>query len=80
LRLRECGSHLQKTLRNREVSRSKLDCCSWFLGPNSMERGAAGVMIAPPPSLRTDDQITRYYRQAVEAIGPDVVFVVQDYP
>jgi hypothetical protein len=23
-----------------------------------MERGAAGVMIAPPPSLRTDDQNT----------------------
>jgi 4-hydroxy-tetrahydrodipicolinate synthase len=44
-----------------------------------MERGAAGVMIAPPPSLRTDDQITSYYRQAVEAIGSDVVFVVQDY-
>ena len=45
-----------------------------------MERGAAGVMIAPVPSLRTDDQITAYYRQAVDAIGPDVPFVIQDYP
>jgi 4-hydroxy-tetrahydrodipicolinate synthase len=45
-----------------------------------MDRGAAGVMIAPPPSLRTDDQITGYYRQAVEAIGADVPFVIQDYP
>lgn len=45
-----------------------------------MERGAAGVMIAPPPSLRTDEQITAYYRQAVEAIGADIPFVVQDYP
>ena len=45
-----------------------------------MDRGAAGVMIAPPPSLRTDDQITGYYRQAVEAIGADIPFVVQDYP
>jgi 4-hydroxy-tetrahydrodipicolinate synthase len=45
-----------------------------------MERGAAGVMIAPPNSLRTDDQILNYYRQAVEAIGPDVPFVLQDYP
>jgi 4-hydroxy-tetrahydrodipicolinate synthase len=45
-----------------------------------MDRGAAGVMIAPPPSLRTDDQITGYYRQAVEAIGSDVPFVIQDYP
>ena len=44
------------------------------------ERGAAGVMIAPPPALRTDDQITGYYRQAVEAIGSDIPFVIQDYP
>lgn len=46
----------------------------------AMERGAAGVMIAPPPSLRTDEQITGYYRQAVEAIGADIPFVIQDYP
>ena len=46
----------------------------------SMERGAAGVMIAPPPTLRTDDQIVGYYSQAAEAIGADVPFVLQDYP
>jgi len=45
-----------------------------------MEQGAAGVMIAPPPHLRTDDQITGYYAQAVEAIGTDIPFVIQDYP
>ncbi|OZI35564.1 dihydrodipicolinate synthase family protein [Bordetella genomosp. 1] len=45
-----------------------------------MARGAAGVMIAPPNTLRTDDQIVNYYRQAVEAIGADVPFVLQDYP
>jgi 4-hydroxy-tetrahydrodipicolinate synthase len=45
-----------------------------------MERGAAGVMIAPPNILRTDDQIVGYYKQAVEAIGADVPFVIQDYP
>ncbi|GBD48874.1 dihydrodipicolinate synthetase [Methylopila sp. Yamaguchi] len=45
-----------------------------------MHRGAAGVMIAPPPSLRTDDQIVGYYAQAVEAVGADVPFVIQDYP
>ena len=44
------------------------------------ERGAAGVMIAPPPSLRTDEQIVGYYRQAIEAIGPEIPFVIQDYP
>src|SRR4029450_8346889 len=45
-----------------------------------MDAGAAGGMIAPPPALRTDDQIVTYYRQAVEAIGTDVPFVIQDYP
>ncbi|WP_298957892.1 dihydrodipicolinate synthase family protein [uncultured Methylobacterium sp.] len=45
-----------------------------------MERGAAGVMIAPVPSLRTDEQILGYYRGAVEAIGTDIPFVIQDYP
>ena len=37
-------------------------------------------MIAPPGSLRTDDSIAQYYRNAVEAIGADVPFVIQDYP
>src|SRR3984957_3171125 len=46
----------------------------------AMAKGAAGVMIAPPPSLRTDDQIVTYYAQAVEAIGLDIPFVIQDYP
>ena len=45
-----------------------------------MDRGAAGVMIAPPNTLRTDDQIVGYYQQAVDAIGADVPFVLQDYP
>jgi 4-hydroxy-tetrahydrodipicolinate synthase len=46
----------------------------------AMDAGAAGVMIAPVPSLRTDDQIATYFRQAVEANGPDVPWVLQDYP
>lgn len=46
----------------------------------AMAAGAAGVMIAPPNTLRTDDQIAGYYRQAVEAIGAEVPFVIQDYP
>lgn len=45
-----------------------------------MDKGAAGVMIAPVPSLRTDDQILAYYRGAIEAIGSDIPFVIQDYP
>ncbi|HBK07382.1 MAG TPA: dihydrodipicolinate synthase family protein [Acetobacteraceae bacterium] len=45
-----------------------------------MDLGAAGVMIAPPNTLRTDDQVVTYYRQAAEAIGSDVPFILQDYP
>jgi 4-hydroxy-tetrahydrodipicolinate synthase len=45
-----------------------------------MDRGAAGVMVAPVPSLRTDEQITSYFRQAADAIGADIPFVLQDYP
>ena len=50
------------------------------LAKASMDAGAAGVMIAPPPSLRTDDQITGYFKQAQEAIGEDIPWVLQDYP
>src|SRR5258708_18561919 len=37
-----------------------------------IDRGAAAALIAPPPSLKTDDQIVTYYRQAPEAAGEDV--------
>jgi 4-hydroxy-tetrahydrodipicolinate synthase len=50
------------------------------LSREAMEAGAAAVMIAPPSHVRSDDQITGYYSQAVEAIGTDVPFVIQDYP
>lgn len=44
-----------------------------------MDLGAAGVMVAPPGNLRTDDQIVTYYTQVAELIG-DVPFVLQDFP
>jgi 4-hydroxy-tetrahydrodipicolinate synthase len=50
------------------------------LARRAMDAGAAGVMVAPPNTLRTDEQIVGYYRNAVEAIGQDVPFVIQDYP
>jgi 4-hydroxy-tetrahydrodipicolinate synthase len=50
------------------------------LSSSVMDAGAAGVMIAPPPAVRTDDQVVGYYAQAVDAIGGDVPFVIQDYP
>jgi 4-hydroxy-tetrahydrodipicolinate synthase len=45
-----------------------------------MELGAAGVMIAPPSSLKGDDAAVAYYGDAAEALGPDVPFAIQDYP
>ncbi len=50
------------------------------LSSAAMEAGAAGVMIAPPSALRTDDQIVTYYKQAAEAVGRDTPVVIQDYP
>ena len=46
----------------------------------SADCGAAGVMVAPTASLRSDDQVVGYYGQVVEAIGSDIALVVQDYP
>ncbi|MBD9628357.1 dihydrodipicolinate synthase family protein [Ensifer sp. ENS06] len=74
----------------RVVSRSKIPVIVGVSAPgfasmrslarDSMEMGAAGVMIAPPPALRTDDQIVNYFAGAVEAVGQDVPWVLQDYP
>ncbi len=50
------------------------------LSRDVMDAGAAGVMIAPPNTLRTDDAIVGYYAQASAAIGADIPFVIQDYP
>lgn len=50
------------------------------LARDVMDAGAAGVMIAPPNTLRTDDQICGYFRQASAAIGSDTPWVLQDYP
>jgi 4-hydroxy-tetrahydrodipicolinate synthase len=50
------------------------------LSAGVMDDGAAGVMIAPPSNLRTDDQLLGYYDTAVEVIGTQTPFVLQDYP
>ena len=49
------------------------------LTKESMDAGAAGVMVAPPSSLKTDDQIITYYHGVAETLG-DVPFVLQDFP
>ncbi len=45
-----------------------------------MDMGAAGVMVAPPPTVRTDDQITSYFEMVNETLGSDVPWVLQDHP
>jgi 4-hydroxy-tetrahydrodipicolinate synthase len=79
-----------KAIVKRVVSRAKVPVIVGVSSPgfaamrslarSSMDVGAAGVMIAPPPALRTDDQIVNYFSGAVEAVGEDVPWVLQDYP
>ena len=45
-----------------------------------MDLGASGVMIAPPPTVKTDDQIVSYFDMDSETLGPDVPWVLQDHP
>jgi 4-hydroxy-tetrahydrodipicolinate synthase len=45
-----------------------------------MDMGAAGVMVAPPSSVRTDDQICGYFDMVTETLGPDVPWCLQDHP
>jgi 4-hydroxy-tetrahydrodipicolinate synthase len=49
------------------------------LGNDAMDAGAAGVMVAPPMGLQTDDRIVSYYQNTAEALGP-APFVLQDFP
>ncbi|SCY94301.1 dihydrodipicolinate synthase family protein [Microvirga guangxiensis] len=44
-----------------------------------MNDGAAGVMVAPPSSLRNDQQILNYYKQTADFLG-ETPFVLQDFP
>jgi 4-hydroxy-tetrahydrodipicolinate synthase len=45
-----------------------------------MADGASGVMVAPPPSVRTDDQIVAYFDMVSETLGRNVPWVLQDHP
>ncbi len=50
------------------------------LTQNVMALGASGVMIAPPSSVRTDDQIVAYFDMVNVTLGSDVPWVLQDHP
>ncbi len=45
-----------------------------------MDLGASGVMVAPPSTVKTDDQIVSYFDMVSETLGPDVPWVLQDHP
>ncbi len=45
-----------------------------------MSAGAAGVMVAPMPSLNTDMKQKGYFAQVCKTLGPDVPICLQDYP
>jgi 4-hydroxy-tetrahydrodipicolinate synthase len=46
----------------------------------AMEAGAAGLMIAPIPGLKTDDQVYAYFETVLSRLGPDIPVCYQDYP
>ncbi|TFF25086.1 dihydrodipicolinate synthase family protein [Jiella endophytica] len=50
------------------------------LGKAVMDLGAAGVMVAPPGSLKTDPQIHGYYGHVTRALGEEIPVCLQDYP
>ena len=50
------------------------------LSSAAMDMGAAGVMVAPPGSLKTDPQIVDYYATVAEALGGETPIVLQDFP
>lgn len=47
---------------------------------STMEHGAAGVMIAGNPGLKTDEQVSGFFAEVLRRIGTDVPVCVQDYP
>lgn len=45
----------------------------------AMDKGAAGVMVAPPANLKTDAQIVNYFLTVADRLG-DTPWVLQDFP
>jgi len=46
----------------------------------AMDQGAAGVMIAPPKGLGSDEKLYGYFAQCFEALGTEVPVCYQDFP
>lgn len=50
------------------------------LSKAAMDHGAAGVMIAPPATVKHDEQFFGFYAGACKALGPQTPVCLQDYP
>ncbi|HEY0120823.1 MAG TPA: dihydrodipicolinate synthase family protein [Rhizobium sp.] len=61
------------------VSNPGLDNLAGFT-KRSMDFGAAGVMVAPISTSKTEEQVFRYFETVCSAIGSSVPVVLQDYP
>jgi 4-hydroxy-tetrahydrodipicolinate synthase len=46
----------------------------------AMDKGAAGLMIAPLAGLKTDDQIYNYWETLLQRLGAEIPVCYQDYP
>jgi len=46
----------------------------------SMDKGAAGVMVAPLAGLGTEEKVYDYFSQVFAALGDDIPVCYQDYP
>jgi 4-hydroxy-tetrahydrodipicolinate synthase len=46
----------------------------------AMDKGAAGVMVAPTPGLGTEETLYHYFEMVCGSLGPDVPICLQDYP
>ncbi|MDR3495626.1 MAG: dihydrodipicolinate synthase family protein [Ancalomicrobiaceae bacterium] len=50
------------------------------LAHEAIGKGAAGVMVAPQPTQKTEEQLIGYFGQVCAALGPEVPVVLQDFP
>ena len=50
------------------------------LAASVMDMEASGVMVAPPHTVRTDDQIVAYFDMVNETLGTNIPWCLQDHP
>ncbi|MFP9228756.1 dihydrodipicolinate synthase family protein [Pectobacterium cacticida] len=50
------------------------------LAKTAMDKGAAGVMLAPGPNLVTDPQVENYFHSVAQLLGDEIPICLQDFP